>query len=92
MTLQEVEFFITKNKIRHLSNKVLHAHPSPALWKNDFNFEEAKTNLLTTEGDKTSINMYVGIPYCLPTDPPHCGFCLFPTEKYNGKKDTSDYP
>jgi oxygen-independent coproporphyrinogen-3 oxidase len=91
MTLQEVEFFITKNKIRHLSNKVLHAHPSPALWKNDFNFEEAKTNLLTSEGDKTSINMYVGIPYCLPTDPPHCGFCLFPTEKYNGKKDTSDY-
>lgn len=45
MTLQEVEFFITKNKIRHLSNKVLHAHPSPALWKNDFDFEEAKTNL-----------------------------------------------
>jgi oxygen-independent coproporphyrinogen-3 oxidase len=70
---------------------VLHAHPSPAQWQTNFSEKEVTKNLLTTDGEKTLINMYVGIPYCLPTDPPHCGFCLFPTEKYNGKKDTSDY-
>jgi oxygen-independent coproporphyrinogen-3 oxidase len=91
MTKQEIENFINKNKKRHLSNKVLHTHPSPAYWSNNFSYENAEENLLTSEGEKTVVNMYVGIPYCLPTDPPRCGFCLFPTEKYNGKKDISDY-
>lgn len=91
MTPEEIQKFIKKNKERHLSNKVLHAHPSPAQWQTNLPKEDVKESLLTIEGDKTLVNMYVGIPYCLPTDPPHCGFCLFPTEKYNGKKDTSDY-
>ena len=29
-------------------------------------------------------NFYIGIPYCLPTTPNHCGFCLFPTQDYGG--------
>ena len=91
MTKEEIEKFIKKNKERHLSNKVLHAHPSPAQWQTNFQKREVTKNLLTTDGEKTLVNMYVGIPYCLPTDPPHCGFCLFPTIKYNGKMDTSDY-
>ncbi|KAA1246076.1 coproporphyrinogen-III oxidase family protein [Aquimarina sp. RZ0] len=91
MTSQDIQKFIQKNKLRHLSNKVLHTHPSPAHWLKNFSYNDIKENLLTSEGEKTIVNMYVGIPYCLPTDPPHCGFCLFPTEKYNGKKDTSNY-
>ena len=91
MTKEEIQKFIKKNKERHLSNKVLHAHPSPAQWQTNFSKKRVNNNLLTSDGEKTLVNMYVGIPYCLPTDPPHCGFCLFPTEKYNGKKDTSDY-
>lgn len=92
MKREDVEKFIKKNKARHLSNKVLHAHPSPALWKKEFNRVDVEHALLSSyESRSTSVNMYVGIPYCLPTDPPHCGFCLFPTEKYKGKKETSNY-
>jgi oxygen-independent coproporphyrinogen III oxidase len=91
MTKQEIEAFIKKNRERHLSNKVLHAHPSPAYWSDNFSYENTEENLLTSGGENTAVNMYVGIPYCLPTNPSHCGFCLFPTEEYNGKKDISDY-
>jgi oxygen-independent coproporphyrinogen III oxidase len=91
MTTQEIENFIKKNKERHLSNKVLHAHPSPAYWRDNFSYENTKENLLTSDAERTAVNMYVGIPYCLPTNPSHCGFCLFPTEEYSGTKDIVDY-
>ncbi len=87
----EIYRFIQKNRNRHLSNKVLHAHPSPAHWKSNFRNDEVSRLLLSDDGSKTNVNMYLGIPYCLQTDPPHCGFCLFPTEKYNGSKSISEY-
>jgi hypothetical protein len=37
----------------------------------------------------TSMNFDRGIPHCLPTDPRHCRFCLFPWEGYEGKAGTS---
>jgi hypothetical protein len=35
------------------------------------------------------MNFDMGIPHCLPTDPRHCSFCLFPWEGYEGKAGTS---
>jgi hypothetical protein len=67
MTKEEIQKFIKKNKERHLSNKVLHAHPSPAQWQTNFSKEKINNNLMTSDGEKTLINMYIGIPYCLPT-------------------------
>ena len=37
------------------------------------------------------VNLYVGTPYCLPTDPDRCGFCLFPTEIYTGQRQLEEY-
>jgi oxygen-independent coproporphyrinogen-3 oxidase len=91
LTAQQVGDFLSKNRERHLSNKVLHMHPSPALWRTDFDLDAIASNLAHRPQDETYVNMYMGIPYCLPTDPPHCGFCLFPTEKYDGKASTSGY-
>lgn len=91
MNVLEVNQFIDKNKSRHLSNKVLHAHPSPMLWKNDFDRDMAQKALSVKNNHLTKVNMYIGIPFCLPTDPPHCGFCLFPTEKYAGKESSDNY-
>jgi oxygen-independent coproporphyrinogen-3 oxidase len=88
---QQVQEFLAKNKERHLSNKVLHAHPSPAHWVTDFDMQPVESSLAHRPTEDASVNMYMGIPYCLPTDPPHCGFCLFPTEKYQGKSDASGY-
>lgn len=90
MQRAEIVSFIEKNKNRHLPNKVLHAHPSPTLWTTDYSREEILKRL-TYRAPSTRVNLYMGIPFCLPTDPPHCGFCLFPTAKYCGRKSTSTY-
>ena len=37
------------------------------------------------------VNLYVATPYCLPTDPDRCGFCLFPTEIYTGQRQLEEY-
>lgn len=76
MDIATIKKFIQKNKVRHLSNKVLHTHPSPKMWKTDLKEEENNYLLKNTEAKYKSINLYLGIPYCIPTNPPHCGFCL----------------
>ena len=91
MTNTETQKFIEKNRHRHISNKVLHAHPSPVHWRTDFEQEKARQYLTGNTDKENSVNFYAGIPYCLPTNPPHCGFCLFPTEKYAGVKSTGNY-
>lgn len=91
MNRLEIEKLLDKNLKRHLSNKVLHAHPSPALWRPQFDDITTHAKLTTNEGARTKVNMYAGIPYCLPTNPPHCGFCLFPTENYKGKDEMQVY-
>jgi oxygen-independent coproporphyrinogen-3 oxidase len=37
------------------------------------------------------LNLYVATPYCLPTNPERCGFCLFPSEVYQGKGQLDTY-
>ena len=37
------------------------------------------------------INLYVGTPYCLPTQPDRCGFCLFPSEIYRNRQQLDTY-
>ncbi len=91
LTTDEVRAYIAKNRDRHLSNKVLHAHPSPAYWSSEFSESALAQCLAHTPDKQDRINLYLGIPYCLPTDPPHCGFCLFPTERYAGKDTATDY-
>ncbi|CVI09778.1 Oxygen-independent coproporphyrinogen-III oxidase [Acinetobacter baumannii] len=91
MDIVSIKNFIQKNKVRHLSNKVLHTHPSPKMWKTDLKEEENNYFLLNTDAQYKSINLYLGIPYCIPTDPPHCGFCLFPTQDYKGKREMDFY-
>jgi oxygen-independent coproporphyrinogen-3 oxidase len=86
---EEVQRQLEKNLFRHQINKVLHGHPSPMYWK----APNEGVVLKKPEGTWKSrrVNFYIGIPYCIPTDPPHCGFCLFPTEKYTGKDAMNTY-
>jgi len=37
------------------------------------------------------LNLYVATPYCLPTTPDRCGFCLFPSEVYQGRPQLDRY-
>src|SRR5256885_7236073 len=71
---------------RPQSNKVLHAHPSPLYWRGSNGEENDRWEARRESSNTRSMNanFYIGIPYCLPTTPNHCGFCLFPTQDYGG--------
>ena len=89
----QVHAYIEKQRERRQSNKVLHAHPSPLFWsernvpvKKVMTDRKAETPTLPKR-----INLYVGTPYCLPTNPDRCGFCLFPSEVFMGQHQLEKY-
>jgi len=88
-----VRKFVDKEAFRRQSNKVLHGHPSPGFWKP---MESPIAELLDERagyGMKTrhEVNLYVGTPFCIKTKPSRCGFCLFPSEDYQGNKGVEAY-
>ncbi len=92
-TAEYVRSFIEKESVRRQSNKVLHGHPSPLHWKP---LETPMEELLDERagyGMKTrhEVNLYVGTPFCIKTKPARCGFCLFPSEDYEGNKGVEAY-
>ena len=84
---------IDREVLRRHSNRVLHGHPSPVLWlERDVPVakileERARTNA----GIAKRLLLYVGTPFCLPTTPDRCGFCLFPSEIYRSADQLTTY-
>ena len=79
--------YIDAHRGRRHSNRVLHGHPSPVLWRQtDISVPDlmrARASDLNSAPKR--LNLYVATPYCLPTNPDRCGFCLFPSEIYEGR-------
>jgi oxygen-independent coproporphyrinogen-3 oxidase len=80
--VQRVHELIEKELPRRHSNRVMHAHPSPTLWlEQDVPLSDIVGSRATSAtGRRRKLSVYVGTPYCLPTTPDRCGFCLFPSE------------
>ena len=78
---------------RHVYNRVMHAHPSPTLWlERDVPLEEiVGGRARSTVAGHRKHSAYVGTPYCLPTTPDRCGFCLFPSEVYRSSDQLVTY-
>ena len=91
--IREVRAYIDAHRQRRQSNKVLHGHPSPVFWLDrDVSVPAVMQNRRqAARGVRKRINLYVGTPYCLPTDPGRCGFCLFPTEVYRDRQQLDTY-
>ena len=91
--IREVRAYIDAHRQRRQSNKVLHGHPSPVFWLDRDVPVPTVMRSHRPEGDgvRKRINLYVGTPYCLPTDPGRCGFCLFPTEVYRDRQQLDTY-
>ena len=91
--VQAVHAFVEKRRRRRQSNKVLHGHPSPMHWlEPDIAMDEIlRTTAWANQQITKQINLYVGTPYCLPTEPDRCGFCLFPSESYTGRRQLDEY-
>lgn len=91
--VQAVHAFVEKHRRRRQSNKVLHGHPSPTHWLElDIAMDEVlRTRAHANQEIPKQVNLYVGTPYCLPTEPDRCGFCLFPSEIYTGRRQLDEY-
>jgi oxygen-independent coproporphyrinogen-3 oxidase len=91
--VQAVHAFVEKHRRRRQSNKVLHGHPSPVHWlEQDIEMDEVlRTRARTNLQIRKRVNLYVGTPYCLPTKPDRCGFCLFPSEIYTSHRQLDEY-
>ena len=91
--VQAVHAFVEKHRRRRQSNKVLHGHPSPVHWlEPDIVMDEVlRTRARANHEIPKRVNLYVGTPYCLPTQPDRCGFCLFPSEIYTGRRQLDEY-
>jgi oxygen-independent coproporphyrinogen-3 oxidase len=85
--------YIEKQRLRRQSNKVLHAHPSPLFWsEREIPVKKVMIGRHTTHPRiPKRINLYVATPYCLPTNPDRCGFCLFPSEIFMGQHQLERY-
>ena len=88
-----VHAFVKKHRHRRQSNKVLHGHPSPVHWaEQDVPMDAVlRTRTQTHHDIPKRVNLYVGTPYCLPTEPDRCGFCLFPSEVYTNHRQLDEY-
>lgn len=85
--------FIEKQRVRRQSNKVLHAHPSPLFWleRNVPVKEVMIERRIANAAIPKRLNVYVGTAYCLPTNPDRCGYCLFPSEVYQGQQQLDTF-
>ena len=53
--------------------------------------EVLRTRARANQEIPKQVNLYVGTPYCLPPEPDRCGFCLFPSEIYTGRRQLDEY-
>lgn len=88
--LNYIENHLDKRQV----NKIQHAFPSPRFWG------ETQVPVQQTLEDRqklhgmglgSPVNLYVGVPYCIQTDPGKCGYCLFPVELFTGNIDLEIY-
>lgn len=88
-----VRSYVDRHRTRRQSNKVLYGHPSPIFWQDaNISVPDIMHHRSQSAGTMTKkLNLYVGTPYCLPTEPDRCGFCLFPSEVYRDSRQLETY-
>jgi oxygen-independent coproporphyrinogen-3 oxidase len=75
-------------------NKIQHSFPSPRYWtETEVPMHEVlgDRRRLQATGRGSPVNLYVGVPYCIKTNPGKCGYCLFPVEDFVGYDQLEDY-
>jgi oxygen-independent coproporphyrinogen-3 oxidase len=89
--LDAARAFVERNVSERQVNKILHSFPSPKLWREP---SAPVYELLTQRRPRAAsrrLALYVGMPYCLKTEPDRCGYCLFPVEVYTGNPELERY-
>jgi oxygen-independent coproporphyrinogen-3 oxidase len=94
LDLASARRFIESHLDKRQVNKIQHSFPSPRYWTDtDVPVRDVlddRRTLLDT-GRGTPVNLYVGVPYCIKTNPGKCGYCLFPVEEFAGYDALENY-
>jgi hypothetical protein len=88
--VQRVHEQIDRDRLRRQSQQPRASRPPlpDALDEPDVPVDEVlKWRRHPRSGPRKDLLVYVGIPFCLPTAPDRCGFCLFPSEVYQGSEN-----
>lgn len=72
-------------------NKILHGFPSPRFWQERAVPVDDILTARRNRADDGEFHLYMGVPYCIPTNPGKCGYCLFPVEDFAGSRQLDDY-
>ena len=79
MDRQQIEQYLDRSLSRTPGTKIQYGHPSPRYWsKSDLDLPE----LLAPSRPERQFALYLHIPFCVPTEPGACGFCLFAREDF----------
>ncbi len=86
--------YIENNLDKHQVNKIQHSFPSPRYWsETDVPVHDTLSDRrkLDATGRGMPVNLYLGVPYCIKTNPGKCGYCLFPVEDFVGNDALEAY-
>ncbi len=92
-TLAEAQAFLGARVDARQVNRILHGFPSPRFWRpGAISVPDAMR--LRQESNRIAqapMELYLGVPFCIRTDPDRCGYCLFPVEVFNGSNEMDTY-
>ena len=74
-------------------NRILHGFPSPRFWQPGAVdvVEIMRQRRQWNAARVAPFSLYVGVPFCVRTDPDRCGYCLFPVEVFEGSPQFDTY-
>ncbi|MBO0804721.1 MAG: radical SAM protein [Nocardiopsaceae bacterium] len=89
-----VNDYIDSHLDKRQVNKIQHGFPSPRYWSElSVPMDEIAEDRHRARkmNPRSVVNLYVGVPYCIRTNPGKCGYCLFPVEEFQGNAALENY-
>ncbi|WP_426574209.1 radical SAM protein [Aquihabitans sp. McL0605] len=74
-------------------NHILHGFPPVRLWDDPPPAAPSRAAAArpSSASPDLALDLYVGVPFCIKTDPDRCGYCLFPTEEFERSSQVEAY-
>jgi len=88
MNANDVREYLDHNLPREPGTKIEYGHPSPRFWEER---QKDFPELLEPLNEDRQLTLYLHIPFCPPTTPTACGFCLFAREDITSYKIVEAY-
>lgn len=93
LTSSKIQAFLDSHLESRQVNRILHGFPSPRFWQPDT--VEIPQLMQQRQQWNTPFpalfSLYLGLPFCIKTDPDRCGYCLFPVEIFEGSPQIDNY-